>query len=68
MVSRVYEDWMANGNKEKTPSGKVRRPFLELMCSWIIQSWTLITRDIISKSFKKTGISNALDGSEDDIL
>ncbi len=38
------------------------------MCSWIIQSWTFITSDIISKSFKKTGISNALDGSEDDIL
>ena len=67
-IRQVYGDWVTNGNKEKTPSRKVRHPSLELKCSWMIQSWTLITRDIISKSFKKTGISNALDGSENDIL
>jgi hypothetical protein len=31
-------------------------------------SWQQVTSKIIVKSFKKCGISNALDGSEDDIL
>ena len=67
-IRRIYGDWMANGKKEKNSQWKNKHPSLELMCSWILQSWTFITSDIISKSFKKTGTSNALNGSEDDNL
>ena len=63
----MYGDWLLNGSKERIPSAKVRRPFLELMCSQILQSWTLINNDIITKNFKKTTILNALDGTEDNI-
>ena len=34
-------------------------------CQWIKQLWSRVKEDIIVKSFKKRGISNALDGSED---
>ena len=32
------------------------------------ESWEALNVDIITRSFKKTGISNELDGTEDDAL
>ena len=35
---------------------------------WVKQAWDLVTPEIIAKSFKKCGISNAMDGTEDDLF
>jgi len=35
---------------------------------WVSAAWKAIPESIIVRSFKKCCISNALDGSEDDIL
>ena len=35
---------------------------------WVSVAWKAIPESIIVRSFKKCRISNALDGSEDDIL
>ena len=35
---------------------------------WVLAAWKAILESIIVRSFKKCCISNALDGSEDDIL
>ena len=35
---------------------------------WVLAAWKAIPESIIVRSFKKCCISNALDGSEDDIL
>jgi hypothetical protein len=35
---------------------------------WVSAAWKAIPQSIIIRSFKKCFISNALDGSEDDIL
>ena len=35
---------------------------------WVLAAWKTIPESIIVRSFKKCCISNALDGSEDDIL
>lgn len=67
-VRRLYTDWMAGGGHALTPTGKVKRPSVELVCSWILEAWRSLPADLISESFKKTGIANALDGSEDDQL
>ena len=45
---------------------KIKR---EVLMKWIIDSWynnTIIKSDVIVKSFLVTGISNNLDGSEDE--
>src|SRR6218665_669816 len=36
--------------------------------SWVKQAWESIPEDMVRKSFLKCGISNAMDGSEDDAL
>ena len=37
-------------------------------CNWVLKAWQEISLDIIVHAFKKCSISNALDGTEDDIL
>ena len=38
------------------------------MYQWIKQSWSRVREDIIVKSNKKCGTSNALNGSEDHLI
>ena len=56
--------------EEFTKSGAMKRPGLSLVVQWVKEAWESISKNIIIKSFKKcgTGISNAMDGTEDDIL
>ena len=35
---------------------------------WVKEAWSEIALDIVVRSFKKCGISNAMDGTEDDML
>ena len=59
---------MAERGCSLTPTGKIRRPSIELMCSWIVTASGMVDQLVIFTIFLKTGISNALDGSEDDAL
>jgi hypothetical protein len=44
------------------------RPDVEQLFEWIREVWACILPALIEKSFKKCGISDKLDGSEDDCL
>ena len=46
----------------------MKQPSISIVCEWVKNSWQRVKSDSIVKSFKKCGISNALDGSEDDVL
>ena len=46
----------------------MKRPTITQVCEWVKRSWDSVKKDIVVKSFKKCGISNALDGTEDDVL
>jgi hypothetical protein len=59
---------MAKGGHELTPTRKIRRPSIEMMCDWRVRAWNMMSTKIFTKSFLKTGITNALDGSENDML
>ena len=57
---------MMTGPFEFTPAGKKKAPSRNLVLRWIKQSWAEIPAEMVRKSFKTCGISNALDGTEDD--
>ena len=59
---------MVNGPFTYTPSGKKREPSKEMVLRWIDQAWSEIPADLISRSFKSSGINNVLDGTEDDAV
>ncbi|CAG8749224.1 23546_t:CDS:2 [Dentiscutata erythropus] len=51
-----------------TKKGNLKRPSYSLICQWILKAWDDISAEMIIKSFKKCGISNELDETEDDLL
>jgi len=67
----MHEEW-AKWNEASThhvtPAGRVKRPSISNVCEWVKNPWQRVKSETIVKSLKKYGISNALDGSEDDIL
>ena len=38
------------------------------VCQWVKESWQELSKEMVERSFKKCGISNALDGTEDDLV
>ncbi|KAG0439737.1 hypothetical protein HPB47_016544, partial [Ixodes persulcatus] len=65
---RLYTEWMASGSHEQMPTGRLKRAPLATVLSWIPSAWSSVSMDVVSRSFKLTGISNSLDGAEDDCL
>lgn len=67
-VRQKWMAWMAEGIHELTASGRQKKPSEELMCQWIGEAWRDIPREMVANSFLKCGITNSLDGSEDDFI
>ena len=68
-VRVLWTEWMAGStDHELTRGGRLKKPSITLWCEWLVKAWNEIDAAIIVKAFLKCGISNALDGSEDDML
>ena len=68
MLRRRWNDWYCDGEHTYTASGNMRKPSLLDVCTWINDAWQELDPAIIVRSFKKCCISNAMDGTEDDVL
>jgi hypothetical protein len=66
-LRKQYEDWLINNQHEYTRAGNIKKPSIRLMFEWILKAWNQISEESIRQGLKKCYISNALDGSEDDI-
>ena len=61
-IRQLWEQWAFDNLR-----GTSRvHPSRQNVINWISQSWILIDADLIVKSFLRCGISNAMDGSQDD--
>lgn len=67
-MRQKWMDWMASGQQQMTKGGNLKRPSLSLVTSWVKSAWDEIPSEMVVKSFLKTGISNKMDGTEDDEL
>ena len=63
-----WAKWIEAPNHHVKPAGRVKWPLISNICKWVKNSWQQVKSETIVKSFRKCGISNALDGSEYDIL
>src|SRR4051794_24725337 len=59
---------MCEAIKDYTPSGKIKRPSYSLVASWVKEGWDAIDINMIRRSFKCCGVSNATDGTEDNLI
>ena len=67
-LRRHYDAWLSRDDLAITPAGNIKRASLSQVTSWVLAAWEEIPEAMVAKSFKKCCISNALDGSEDDLL
>jgi len=67
-VRKRWMEWMAEGILEFTANGYQKKPSEELILSGIAGAWQDISEEMIESSFLKCGITNTLDGSEDDLV
>src|SRR2546423_12510062 len=54
--------------KKYTPSGRIKKPSYSLVANWVKDSWDAIDPNMIKRSFKCCGISNDINGLEDDLI
>jgi len=59
---------MADGIHEFKATGQQKKHSEELICSWISLAWNEIPAEMTTASFLKCGITNNLDGTEDDLV
>ena len=57
-----------NGEKTYAKGGNMRAATLPTLCELIVKAWDELDVNTIVKSFKKCGMSNRHDGTEDDML
>ena len=48
--------------------GKIKKPSYSLVANWVKDSWDAIDPNMIKRSFKCCGISNDINGLEDDLI
>lgn len=63
-----WNEWMASGQQTYTAAGNMRAASLPTVCQWVKDSWDSIDPKVVVNSFKKCSITNAMDGTEDDML
>src|SRR5579859_7658537 len=60
---------MCKAIKDYIPSGKIKRPSYSLVAKWVKEGcWDAIDINMIRRSFKYCGVSNATDGIEDALI
>lgn len=65
-LAELYDEWLFSGTVEQTRFGNRKAPPKPLLLRWV--AWAAITPEIIIRSFKKCGITSALDGSDDHLF
>ena len=63
-----WTKWIEAPAHHVTPTGRLKRPSISIVCQWLKNSWQRVKSETIVNSFKRCDISSALDGSEDDVL
>lgn len=67
-VKKQWAEWMGTDEVEKTAKGNLKKPGLSTVAMWVKLAWDSLQSSMVVKSFLKTGISNKLDGTQDDLL
>ena len=64
-MKKEWKLWMQSAGNDLTPIGRIKEASIAQVCDWILRLWNSVKKEVVVKSFKKCGISNAVDGTED---
>ncbi|CAI7763548.1 unnamed protein product [Closterium sp. NIES-53] len=73
-VRQLYQEWFESEGVDcltervfPCVAGNIRKPPPKLTLKWISKAWKAVPKELIQRSFLTCGISNALDGSQDNL-
>lgn len=66
-MRQSWQEWMCQ-DRSKTKQGNLKQPTRQDAIDWVSKAWDSISQETIINSFLVCGISNALDGSEDEYV
>ena len=56
------------GPHELTPAGNIKSPIRQNIIDWVSKAWESVTAGTIQTAFLRAGISNAIGGSQEDLV
>jgi hypothetical protein len=56
---------MTTTKHEPISSSRMNLALMPIVCKWILAAWFSVSPETMEKSFRVTGNSNGMDGSED---
>jgi hypothetical protein len=68
LVRKHYDAWLNKDNHTLTPSGNIKEAPESIIVEQILKAWKEVHVNTSPKSFLKCCLSNAEDGTQDDIL
>ena len=57
-----------HGEKPTTLGGNLKAPEIETYLQWVYDAWESMSKESIIKSFHSCGITNSIDGSQDELI
>ncbi|EGT53384.1 hypothetical protein CAEBREN_03992 [Caenorhabditis brenneri] len=67
-IRQEYENYMLHGEKDFTKGGNLKQPPMKVYLKWVRDAWSDLPEDLIIRSFKGCGITNAPGGLEDHLI
>ena len=67
-IREYHANWMVHGEKPTTLGGNLKAPEIETYLQWVYDAWESMSKESIIKSFHSCGITNSIDGSQDELI
>lgn len=65
-ITELWQEWILQTTRNAR--GRLVHPTRQDVLNWISEAWDAISEDMIIRAFKKCGISNNTDGSEEHLV
>ena len=65
-IQEFYDDWLANGVHEYTAAGNMKPVSRRKIVGWVLQTWEILSKEMVYNSMKSSAFGLAVDGSKDD--
>ncbi|GFV28656.1 pogo transposable element with KRAB domain [Trichonephila clavipes] len=67
-VRKLWEQWMSDGEKNYTKTGKLKRASYENVSNWVLKAWNDVAETTVKNTFRKCNIIVKNDSDDEDSL
>ena len=67
-MTKLYNQWLSEGVHQFTECGNLKLPSMKRIIEWVLDAWSQLLKENITKLFKCCGLNYANDGTEDDFI